>query len=109
MMIRFNDMPESVLEHFKGGDGALCTKMVADDLNRFMRGRLAPGSSIGMHTHEDSCEILYVISGVGTAILDGETEILHPGDGHYCPKGHTHTLMNLGDEDLIFFAVIPKQ
>ena len=109
MKIRFDEINENVLEHFKGGDGALKARMVADDVNRFMRATLAPGSSIGVHTHEDSCEILYVLSGVGTVIMEGVEEILQAGDAHYCPKGCTHTLKNLGDEDLVFFAVIPKQ
>ena len=108
-MIRFDDVQKTVLQNFKGGEGALHANMVADDLNRIMRGRLEPGCSIGMHTHEDSSEILYVISGVGTAILDGVEETLQAGDAHYCPKGHTHTLINRGTEDLIFFAVVPRQ
>ena len=108
-MIHFDDVQESILQNFKGGEGALRANMIVDDLNRFMRGRLEPGCSIGMHTHEDSSEILYVISGVGTAILDGAEETLLAGDAHYCPKGHTHTLINLGTEDLVFFAVIPQQ
>ena len=28
---------------------------------------------------------------------------------HYCPKGHSHGLFNDGDEDLVFFAVVPAQ
>ncbi len=108
-MIRFDEVQETVLQNFKGGEGALRANMIVDDLNRFMRGRLEPGCSIGMHTHEDSSEILYVISGVGTAILDGVEETLLSGDAHYCPKGHTHTLINRGTEDLVFFAVVPQQ
>lgn len=107
--MKFEKIEEKTLEHFKGGEGALKARMVADDLTRFMRGKLEPGSSIGMHEHTDSCEVLYVISGVGTAIMDGAEEVLHAGDAHYCPKGHAHTLINRGTEDLIFFAVIPQQ
>ena len=28
---------------------------------------------------------------------------------HYCPKGHTHSLMNDSDAELEFFAVVPEQ
>ena len=107
--MNFEQIQESTLEHFKGGEGALRTRMVVNEANRFMRGCLKPGCSIGLHPHEDSCEILYVISGEGLAITDGEKEILCTGDYHYCPKGHAHTLINNGSEDLIFFAVIPQQ
>lgn len=28
---------------------------------------------------------------------------------HYCRKGQTHTLVNDGTEDIIFYAVVPQQ
>ena len=108
-MLKFQEMPDTVLEHFKGGEGSAITKMFADDLNRIFIGRLQPGCSIGMHTHDTSSEVIYVLEGVGTTILDGVTEILQPGDCSYCKKGSTHTLMNKGEADLVFFAVVPQQ
>ena len=36
-------------------------------------------------------------------------EDLAPGGCHYCPKGHTHSLINDGTEPLEFFAVVPNQ
>lgn len=108
-MINFNTMAETPLHHFKGGEGDTNARMVADELNRIMKSRLEPGCSIGLHTHETSSEIIYVLSGTGTAILDGAEETLPPGTCHYCKKGQTHTFMNKGTEDLIFFAVVPEQ
>ena len=108
-MLKFQEMPDTVLEHFKGGEGSTITKMFADDLNRIFIGRLQPGCSIGMHTHDTSSEVIYVLEGVGTTILDGVTEILQPGDCSYCKKGGTHTLMNKGQQNLVFFAVVPQQ
>jgi quercetin dioxygenase-like cupin family protein len=108
-MLKFYEMPDTVLEHFKGGEGSTITKMFADDLNRIFVGRLQPGCSIGMHTHDTSSEVIYVLEGVGTTVLDGVTETLQPGDCSYCKKGSTHTLMNKGEADLVFFAVVPQQ
>ena len=108
-MLKFQEMPDTVLEHFKGGEGSTITKMFADDLNRIFIGRLQPGCSIGLHTHDTSSEVIYVLEGVGTTILDGVTEILQPGDCSYCKKGGTHTVMNKGEADLVFFAVVPQQ
>ena len=36
-------------------------------------------------------------------------ETVSAGGCHYCPKGHSHTMINNGKEDVIFFAVIPEQ
>lgn len=108
-MLKFHEMPDTVLEHFKGGEGSTVTKMFADDLNRIFLGRLQPGCSIGMHIHDTSSEVIYVLEGEGTTVLDGVTEVLRPGDCSYCKKGSTHTLMNKGQQDLVFFAVVPQQ
>ena len=34
---------------------------------------------------------------------------LKPGDCHYCPKGHSHSLENDGAEDLVFYTVVAQQ
>lgn len=109
MTINFNDIPESHIDHFKGGEGFIDTRMYFDGTNRIMRGRLQPGNTIGMHTHEDSCEIIYVLSGAVHMIYDGADEIVVPGQIHYCPKGHTHMMMNDGPEEAVFYAVVPAQ
>ena len=74
-----------------------------------MYGRLIPGASIGLHTHETNSEIMYFLKGTATMICDGVPEKIEPGVCHYCEKGHSHTLINDGGEDLEFFAVVPEQ
>ena len=40
---------------------------------------------------------------------DGE-ELLSPGQCHYCPKGHSHSLINASPtETLVYLAVVPEQ
>ena len=108
MKILFDQMEEKVLPEFKGGTGALNARMHTDENNKIMRGRLAPGSSIGLHTHETSSEIMYFLSGTGKVLCDGVWERVTPGTCHYCPRGSSHTLINDGTEDLVTFAVVPE-
>ena len=108
-MIDFVKMEEKLIPNFKGGEGTFAVKMFTDESNKILHGRLVPGASIGVHSHDTSSEIIYILSGVATAILEGKEEILTPGQCHYCPKGGTPTMMNKGTEDLIFFAVVPEQ
>ena len=109
MILDFNNMQEAAFEHFKGGEGTTWGKMFFDGVNRVLHGRLPKGSSIGMHTHEDSCEVIYVLSGEGNMLMEGQEEILRPGMATYCPKGGTHSLRNFCEEDLVFLAVVPQQ
>ena len=109
MKIQFDRLPEKRLESFWGGDGALCANIYTDEQNKILRGVLAPGHSIGYHVHDTSSEIIYIISGKGKTVTDGIEESIAAGECHYCPKGHEHRLINDGDEDLVFFAVVPQQ
>ena len=39
---------------------------------------------------------------------DDELLPLEAGQCHYCPQGHSHSLINDSTEELVFFAVVPK-
>ena len=41
-------------------------------------------------------------------LIDDTEEILRPGVCHYCPQGHSHSFINEGDQDLVFYAVVPE-
>ena len=127
MIIKENEIAVSHLENFKGGEKHLESQMYFDGTNRILtRAKLVPGASIGMHTHEDSCEVIFILEGHGTIVEiapagescdAGESAPAQetatpvgPGDCLYCPKGHTHSLRNTSAEgDLVFYAVVPMQ
>lgn len=109
MIFEYDKIEEKEFPNFKGGEKALNAKMFSDENGKILLGRLTPGATVGMHTHETSSEMIYILSGTATYIYDGVEEVAHAGSCHYCPKGHTHTMMNKEDVDLTFFAVIPEQ
>lgn len=109
MIIDFATMEKTVLHEFKGGNKDTIAQMYVDELGRIMKGTLEPGASIGMHTHETSSEIIYILKGTASVLYDDGEEEVCAGSCHYCPKGHSHSMRNLSDENLIFFAVVPEQ
>lgn len=109
MILNFNQMETKVLKHFNGGEKELKAKMQVDEHNKILYGTLEPGASVGLHTHETSSEIIYIVQGKGTVLYDGAYEDVEAGVCHYCPKGHSHSLINNSDADLVFFAVVPNQ
>ena len=108
MKLNFAQIEEKELPAFRGGTGMLRARMHVDENNKIMRGVLLPGSTIGLHVHDTGSEIIYILSGTGKVLYDGEYETLAPGDCHYCPMGHSHSLINDSDGDLTFFAVVPE-
>ena len=108
MIIKFDEIKEKELQAFHGGEGALIANMFVDEKNKILRGKLIPGASVGVHRHVPSSEIIFILSGKGKSICDGKEELLFAGDCHYCPKGSEHCLINVGVEDLLFYAVVPQ-
>lgn len=109
MIIDFDAVGENAIPNFKGGEKEARMSIFFDGMNRIMRGRLSPGASIGMHTHTDSSEIIMVTNGCGCVIYDDARIPVKAGDVHYCPKGHSHSLVNDSDAELEFKAVVPIQ
>lgn len=108
MKIDFNNIEMQEIPSFKGGEKEFRVKTYLDEHNRIMKGCLVPGASIGLHSHEGTSEIIYILSGSGYALYNGEKEIVNPGDCHYCEENATHTLINDGTEDLVFLAIVPQ-
>ena len=109
MLIDFSAVPEEIVVGARGGEGEFRRRVVDTGDNRILMGRLAPGASLGYHSHDDDSETVYILSGTGRSLCDGVYEPLKSGDSQHCGKGHSHNMENTGDEDLVFFAVIPRQ
>lgn len=109
MTIDFSQIAEQCVPNAKGGEKELLKRAFTDGAVTVMLDRLAPGASIGVHTHVEDCEIMYIVSGTATYSTPAGEETVPAGCCHYCPKGGTHGLKNCGDEELVFFAVLPKQ
>ena len=109
MVIKFNEIQETELKAFFGGEKSLIANMFVDEKNKILRGKLVPGATIGSHRHVPTSEVIFILSGQAKSICDGVEENLFAGDCHYCPKGSEHCLINVGEEDVLFYAVVPQQ
>ena len=110
MVIDFSNIELSLQPQFKGGEGVTKSRTFSDGTNKIMQGCLEPGCTIGYHQHETSSEMIYILSGEARVLYDDGEERLVSGQCHYCPKGHSHSLINASEtEDLTYFAVVPEQ
>ncbi|WP_175811317.1 cupin domain-containing protein [Burkholderia contaminans] len=67
---------------------------------------LMPGhESTEYHRHLYAEECVYVLSGTGEAVVDGRTHAIGPGDfmGFPC-GGSAHTMLNTGDQPLVYLV-----
>lgn len=59
------------------------------------------GSMIPDHVHEESEEVLFLISGKARIVIEGEGEWeIGPETAFYSPLGKKHRVENIGDEPL---------
>jgi len=108
MILNFKEMELKVIPNFNGGEKEFRANIYQDEHNKIVNGRLIPGASIGWHCHDTSSETIFILSGKGKVIVEGGEEEVSAGVCHYCPKGTFHSLVNTGDEDLTFYAVVPQ-
>ena len=66
----------------------------------FRKRAFKPGSGVGLHVQKED-EIYYVLSGKGTMTLDGKTVDITPGTAVLTRTGSSHSLKQVGDEDLV--------
>ena len=115
MIIGRNERNPENLNNPFGGEGnleldhLLKSPLCPTNMNMFAVATLEPGSTIGYHQHTGESECYYIISGKGQYNDDGCTRRLVPGDVTFTASGHSHSLKNIGDEDLVFVAVITKE
>lgn len=61
---------------------------------------LPPGGMVRLHAHDCSEEVLYVLQGQGSAVVDGKQERMAAGTTLYLGHNKTHTFLNDGTDDL---------
>lgn len=117
MIIKAEDRKHSVRQNPCGGEGTIyglgsvCAEEPIANTRFSMAAQmtLAPGSSVGLHTHNADEELYYIVSGHGSYIKnDGAKENIGPGDVTITRKGEQHSILADKNEPVVFFAVIVK-
>lgn len=109
MLVDFNEVKEVTIPGMNNGTGEMSARMYMDKQGKIIPTVIHEGGSIGLHKHETSDDINYVLSGTGKAICDGQEELLHAGACHICKKGSEHNIINTGDNDLTMLTVVVKR
>ena len=114
MIRRKNDRDVEVRQHMRGGNGAVTVRHYFKPEEIRASTRLCaelilpPGTDIGVHDHVDEDEIYIIQKGRGL-MTDGSKEFeVSAGDAILTGQGASHSIKNIGDEDLVVTAVIIK-
>jgi quercetin dioxygenase-like cupin family protein len=70
--------------------------------------RVAPGNKVWpAHSHPDGEEVIYIMTGSGRVLIDGDVSPVIAGSMVLFPQGKPHMLHNTGDDEMkvvCFFA-----
>jgi quercetin dioxygenase-like cupin family protein len=58
-----------------------------------------------IHVHADDDETIYVVEGQLTAVVDGETRTLSPGESIFLRRGIPHQLVNPGNQRVRYILI----
>ncbi|WP_455542763.1 cupin domain-containing protein [Intestinibacter sp.] len=110
-MIKRKDELTRVIGSIEGGKGEITRELLieGEELQNkakvFAKLIVPVGASVGLHEHTQDYEVYYILSGKGK-VLDGD-EIVEVSQGDVVYAIDTkHYIENIGDEDLVFLAVI---
>ena len=112
MIRRKEERKVDVKKMFNGDGEVILTHILNGADEMYGKGRmfnvltLAPGNTIGRHTHEGDNEIFYFLSGTGEYDDNGTITTVGPGDVAICSDGQAHCVKNTGDIPLEFIALI---
>ena len=67
---------------------------------------LAPGGSVGKHVQEFSHEIIIVVRGEGTAMVDSESQDLGSGSVVHVAHGQSLSLQNSSDQQALSYLIV---
>jgi len=105
------------VEHFVkrcGGEGTmhiehlLPPEILKDQIKMYAKVTIDVNSSLGVHQHTDDGECYYILQGKAKYNDNGKEVLLTKGACTFTPAGFSHGIENIGDEPLIFMALILK-
>lgn len=108
MKLNIFDEKRVSVDGLRGGEGTVYLQKLPTlvDMKMYALITIPKGSSIGVHTHVDDEETIFVYSGSGKLIIDGIEHDFNVGDVSLCKKGRNHSVRNDNDEDLVLLAVV---
>ncbi|MFZ5988315.1 MAG: cupin domain-containing protein [Bacillota bacterium] len=112
MIKRANEMVSEIKEQMRGGKGSVEILHIFKQDELKGKARLCakitiePGSSIGLHQHDNEEEIFYIISGKALINDNGTLKEAAAGDSILTGNGDSHAVENIGEEPLEMLAII---
>ena len=112
MIKRKDERLSEIKQNVKDGVGEVVFNYIASSDELFNKIKmystisLRKDCGIGYHRHDGEEEIMLVLEGKAQYNDDGVISEIYPGDVTICEDGHSHSIANINDEELIAVAMV---
>lgn len=86
----------------------LPSEILKEHVKMYAKVTIDVASSLGYHEHVDDGECYYILQGTALYNDNGAEKILKAGDCTFTPSGSGHAIENIGEDELVFMALILK-
>ena len=106
------EIKTEIIKNMCGGDGEVRIKRLLGEkelhgnCGLYAEVTIPAGSSLGYHEHHGESETYYILSGEGDYDDNGTKRMVKAGDVTFTPDGMGHGLKTMGDEAIVFMALI---
>ena len=115
MIKRQESYRDDVRKEMRGGNGEILIRHIWEpetemraNTRMFSKITIKPGCSIGEHSHGEEEEIFYVVKGTAEFSDNGKTVVLTQGDSMLTGGGSSHSVKNIGSDDVELIAMIAR-
>ena len=112
MIRKEQDQEREVRRHMRGAPGEITIRHYFKKEEINAKARLCaeliipPGAGVGEHAHNEEGEVYIIQQGKGSVVDNGKEVEVVAGDAVLTGKGSSHSIKNIGGEDLLVTAVI---
>jgi mannose-6-phosphate isomerase-like protein (cupin superfamily) len=92
-------------EHYTWGAACDGWYLLKTDTLSVIQERMPPGTSEQMHFHAQAQQVFYILSGIATFEIAGETLTVNPNQSLHISPRTRHRISNNADVDLHFLVI----
>ncbi|WP_300675701.1 cupin domain-containing protein [Soonwooa sp.] len=92
-------------EHYTWGDHCDGWHLLKTDSLSVIQERMPPKTEESLHFHQKSQQFFYILKGVATFEVEGETVIVNSNQGLHIKPNTNHRIFNREDFDLEFLVI----
>ena len=92
-------------EHYKWGDNCDGWHLLKSDSLSVIQEKMPPNTSEALHFHSKSQQFFYILKGIATFELEGETHEIKENQGFHILPNQKHRILNKTNQDLEFLVI----